>query len=244
MKNDPILCSSAFRGELYPLERRLSSKRKEGEIVFGELWEKQVAFLPVGVGPEVAEKTVSALLPRIKPRLLILAGLAGGLSPDLPVGELVLVDGGFSLSAEGNLNPVFTVQGSLIKLAEKALVDRNIPFTVGSSITLDTLLLSSEEKLSFFRRFPQLSIVDMEDTAVAKAAMSFNIPFLIIRIVSDSAKEDLKPVLSLYHSKKGLSRALIFLNPFSLFYLFSIWLRGIRLSSPLSQAVSAIISAL
>jgi adenosylhomocysteine nucleosidase len=239
--NELVAVSAAIPLELHSFEKSFSSKRREGEYIFGELQGNQLALVTTGVGPEIAEENLSAFFSRFQPRFIIFMGFAGGLSPEIPLGELFLVDEGYQPSSKAGLEPAFTTEGTLIQLAKKALNNQDIPFRLGASVTLAHPLLSSEEKLSLGRRFAGISLVDMEDAALARAAASFNIPYLIIRIISDPAEEDLKPVLTRFSSRKGLSRALILLNPVSACYLLSLWYRCIRLSSHLFLAVSAII---
>lgn len=109
-----------------------------------------------------------------KPQALILAGVAGGLAPELKTGDLV---------ADG-LMP--------------ALPDLTIDYRIahGHIHTADAIVSTPAEKAKLARPVdtaaPPLA-VDMETDFVRNLANSLSIPFLSLRAILDSANEFLDP---------------------------------------------------
>lgn len=60
-----------------------------GEFLLGNLGVEEVVVAHTGIGRAAAEKTVRALLAAHRPRMLIAAGFAGALDPQLGVGDIV-----------------------------------------------------------------------------------------------------------------------------------------------------------
>jgi adenosylhomocysteine nucleosidase len=109
-------------------------------------------------------------------RGLISFGLCGALDPALGVGDIVIADG--VVADDGHLptDPAWTVA------LRAALPDCRAGLVVGG----DAIVGSPQAKAAL-RQVSGAAIVDMESHAVAKAARSANLPFAVIRAVSDTA---------------------------------------------------------
>ncbi|MEA2712017.1 MAG: hypothetical protein QOF78_4618 [Phycisphaerales bacterium] len=100
---------------------------------------------------------------------IIMAGLAGGLDPSLRTGDLVIDDQS-------------TWRG--LKLACRT----------GQIHSAAGIIATPQQKAALFRDTGAL-VVDMENAAARKLAAEWNVPFLGIRAVADSAGETLDPAL-------------------------------------------------
>jgi nucleoside phosphorylase len=108
-----------------------------------------------------------SIIKELKPRALILAGLAGGLAPQLRVGDLVLDQ----------------------PLALKGLA---IPVHVGKLHNSSHLVTNQQDKLALHQRTNALA-VEMESTAVEIFAHALTVPLLNVRSISDTAAQALDP---------------------------------------------------
>lgn len=75
----------------------------------------------------------------------------------------------------------------IIKLSEKVAKDENVVYGL---ICSGDKFVSSAEELKFIRsHFPEVKAVDMESASIAQTCMLCNVPFNILRIVSDTPGE-------------------------------------------------------
>jgi adenosylhomocysteine nucleosidase len=160
-----------------------------------------VVAAATGDGPRRAARFAAALCARYRPSLLIGAGVAGGLTADLGVGDLVVAHR--VLDEDGETpgpNGVLVVAAAAKPGAHQ-----------GTLLTLDRPLVSAAEKAQWAARVgPPPAAVDMESAAWARAAAAHGVPFLIVRIVSDTAEEELPGYLSrCMDSEGGIRRSAV-----------------------------------
>lgn len=143
----------------------------------GTIAGRRVAWVVSGAGPAAAGRAATMLLEGHAPALLVSAGFAGGLDPVIARGALVLATGAvregvprLSLARPAGLPPT-------------AAGDADI-------VTVDTIVSTSAAKRALHAATGAV-IVDMETYAVALAAAAAKIPCASVRVVSDSAGEEL-----------------------------------------------------
>ncbi len=140
----------------------------------GHCGEKCLAVMHTGVGDTPAGRL------RLKTMLataegmawVISAGYAGGLSPDLRVGDLVL---GKNHSEPGLLN------------AARLLLENEHP-RVGTLVTRDTALETAADKGALHAATGALA-VDMETAWIANVCAAAGVPLLSLRVISDAAAQ-------------------------------------------------------
>jgi adenosylhomocysteine nucleosidase len=147
-----------------------------------------------GVGARCAARAAQAVLSGWKPDALLMAGVAGALSPDLRVADIVIGDRVLGEDEEW-----------LPDLAPTAAPDSD-HVRRGPILSLDRVLLTPADKQSAVRnhrptpnaqrptplasRLPPLAI-EMETAAVARAAISAGVRWGAVRAISDTAGESL-----------------------------------------------------
>ena len=152
-----------------------------------------LAFLRTGVGPEKSTARIRKAFDWIDPELMLIAGYAGALDPDLKIGDLVVVTRA-------------TAFGLNKKHPDWSQVETDTPFdlthvdalmtvrTAGISILKGSILSSPHvlgnpaHKNLLFRRF-QASVVDMETAFLVREAAAWNIPVSALRAISDTAQD-------------------------------------------------------
>jgi adenosylhomocysteine nucleosidase len=153
-----------------------------------------VVAAATGEGPRNAARTAAELCARYRPRIVVGAGVAGGLTPDLGVGDLVVArrvldDGGETPAPDAGL-------------AGRAAVRPGA--RGGSFVSVDRPVVTAAGKAALAGRVaPSAAVVDMESGAWARAAAAAGIPFLIVRVVSDAADEELPGYLSRCVDEEG-----------------------------------------
>jgi adenosylhomocysteine nucleosidase len=148
-----------------------------GGLVFreGGVAGRRVAWCVAGVGREAAARATRRLILGHRPRLIVSAGFAGGLTPDL-------------------------VRGSLIRAARVTLPDRSKELRLAHAapangrdltlVTADRIVTTPAEKAEL-RTASGADAVDMETFAVAEAAAAEGLPCGSIRVISDDASQTL-----------------------------------------------------
>lgn len=131
---------------------------------------ESVHVLVTGMGASAAGCTLARLLEVEHPRLIIAAGFAGGLNPELKLGQMILDDSDLSEHGLNLSGPAALFHGK-IHSASKVMVT---PF----------------EKASL-RKESNADAVDMESSAVRSIARSHRIPMVALRVITDPYNEAL-----------------------------------------------------
>lgn len=165
----------------------------------GKLQEKDVVVAKCGVGKVHAAICTQTMILKYAPDIIINTGVAGSLSPDLNIADIVISDGvvqhDFDISPFGK--PVGLITGiDLIKIpcneelvkqlvkAAEILEDTNI--AVGTVASGDQFICSKEKKDCIATTFDALC-VEMEGAAIGHACYINKVDFCIIRAMSDMA---------------------------------------------------------
>ncbi len=120
---------------------------------------------------------------------LISFGLAGALDPKLAVGDIIIPKS--VADAEGNIfKPGYDLHQKIAKHLSKTF-----KVSDGRLFGSEAIIWNTKEKKRIFQ-IHKAATVDMESFGVAKAATENNCPFLIVRVISDTANQGL-PVKSL-----------------------------------------------
>jgi len=141
-------------------------------------------LIETGVGVENVERRLHARLQGAGVGAVLGIGLAGSLSPVLKVSDLVL---GQEVLGSSRLTP----SPQLLSLAKEVRIEGTAIFP-GTVLTVNDMVCTAKGKRRLASRVEQpIACVDMESWAVARFCTSLQIPFLIVRSISDGFDEDL-----------------------------------------------------
>jgi adenosylhomocysteine nucleosidase len=174
----------------------------------GELDGRAVVIAASGVGKVRAAIAASLLVERFGCRALVLSGVAGGLSTELGIGDIVIADriididygrltpGGRIVYQPGmlpvpevNPEPGYVLPASLRHAVGKRLAASASQATLGTILTTDAYLASAAERDRLAAEWGGLAI-EMEGAALCGVAARFGLPWLVVRALSDRAGED------------------------------------------------------
>ena len=167
----------------------------------GELAGKRMVLVLSGIGKVNAAVSTSWVIHQFAPDCVINTGSAGGLGKGLKVGDVVIGETvahhdvdvtafGYVLGQVPQLPAVFTSDENLMRKAEKsAQVFEGAAVTQGLIVSGDRFVHSSEGVAEIRSHFPEVKAVEMEAAAIAQTCHQLEVPFVIIRAVSDSADE-------------------------------------------------------
>jgi len=168
-----IAIIAALERELRPLIQHWPSTTITHEGREFTLFQGNHAVVIIGgIGPEAARAAAEAIIAQRSPELLISAGVAGALVPELHVGETIF--------------PTTVIDTQDGSRHETAIHDAPL----GKTPLARTILVSYPEIASALQK-QQLAksygahAVDMESAAVARAAQVHGLSFLAIKAISD-----------------------------------------------------------
>ncbi len=145
-----------------------------------------IVLTATGDGPKRAASGAAVFLESHRPSAVIGAGLAGALSPNLAVGEVVA-----SRRVRFEVGDAATPDPGLL---ERAIAAGARP---GTLITVDRPIVSAAAKAVLAAGTgDDVMVADMESAAWAREAAARGIPYLIVRAVSDAADEELPAFLA------------------------------------------------
>lgn len=155
-----------------------------------------------GPGPVRAARMAAQVLDASRPAGVICAGLAGGLRPVLERGHLLAAH----TVLDHATDETFAADPALLEAARRcaprpqAGSEATSGFREGVLLTHDRVVGTASGKAALSHR---ADAVDMESAAVARAAAQRGIPFLALRVISDTAEEDFPFDLNDYIDGQG-----------------------------------------
>lgn len=152
------------------------------------------------IGKVFASLTATIMIEKFGCEKLLFTGVAGGISDDLKIGDLIFADKlcqhdvditafghpyGFIPESEVFIN----TDKNLLNLADKILSKEGIKLRKGIIVTGDQFIASKDKK-DWIRKTFNGDALEMEGASVAVVCNSLKIPFLILRSISDIADMD------------------------------------------------------
>jgi adenosylhomocysteine nucleosidase len=128
---------------------------------------------------------------------LVSFGIAGGLAPNLATGTLIAPAAVRGLDDEAHWVDV-EWHARLTRMAHAA----GIPLVVGGILGAERIASSASEKARLHHDSHAIAI-DLESHRVARAAERARLPFLVFRVIADTAQRDLPPAALVPLTKSG-----------------------------------------
>lgn len=170
-------------------------------FIEGKINDVDIVLLQSGIGKVNAAMATTILMERFQPTVVINTGSAGGFTKNLAVGDIVISDEVIHHDVDATVfdyeygqvpqMPVsYKSDQALIEQAKHIMKNLQVPYEVGLVATGDSFM-SDEERIEKVRKlFPSMLAAEMEGAAIAQVCYQYNVPFIIIRALSDIAGED------------------------------------------------------
>jgi adenosylhomocysteine/aminodeoxyfutalosine nucleosidase len=166
---------------------------------FGKLGGRPVVMAYSKIGKVFSAITATTMVLKYQIGALIFSGVAGGIDPRLKIGDLVIATS--LCQHDVDLTPFGHPPGyipggevcyptdlTLRRIGVEAARELGVPFLEGVIASGDQFIQDPARKREIWEQFQAVAI-EMEGAAVGKVCWSFEIPFLVIRAISDSAGE-------------------------------------------------------
>ena len=151
-----------------------------------------------GIGKVNAARTATELILTQRPDCIIKSGVAGGIDACLLVGDFVVGtevayhdvwcgEGWLQGQVMGE-DRLFPSSASLLEKAASIASDRPMGVHFGLICTGDQFLTSPEEADKVLSIYPEGLACDMESAAIAQTCAHYGIPFLSLRVISDTMR--------------------------------------------------------
>ena len=168
-----IAIVAALEREIHPLVKNWQASAVQHEGRSFTFYESNYAVVVCGgIGSEAARRAAEAAIVKYSPEIIISAGIAGALVPELRVGETIFP-----------ARVIDAQDGSRHETAIKNASVANTPLgrtTVVSSAEITGIAQKQQLAKSYGAQ-----AVDMESAAVARAAMTHNLRFIAVKSISD-----------------------------------------------------------
>jgi len=204
----PVAIVSAMHEELHalltlvePIERVELAGR---QFHRGHLHGRAVVLALSGIGKVAAAATATLLIDRFGAGELLFTGVAGGLHPDVAVGDVVVARS--LLQHDMDASPLFPRYevpltgrsrfdadtgraGALAEAARRCVAARGRRVHEGLIVSGDRFVSSAAESSVLRSALPDALAVEMEGAAVAQVCSDFGRPFAVLRSISDRADD-------------------------------------------------------
>ncbi|MDR0228966.1 MAG: 5'-methylthioadenosine/adenosylhomocysteine nucleosidase [Flavobacteriaceae bacterium] len=188
----------------------------------GYIGKQKVIVVYSRIGKVAAATTVATLLLQFKVSKILFIGVAGGIHPNVRVGDVVIAknliqydmdasplrpkfeipllgktyfeaDSNWSNDTYREIENMFTLENLHQLITQRELNKFNITTPkvhFGTIASGDQFFSTSEQKENLQSQLPEVLCVEMEGAAVAQVCYEFDIPFIVIRTISDNANEE------------------------------------------------------
>ncbi|MFI4955654.1 MAG: 5'-methylthioadenosine/S-adenosylhomocysteine nucleosidase [Gammaproteobacteria bacterium] len=171
------------------------------EFLQGKIRGHNVVLVQAGIGKVNAAIGTALLIDRFKARCVINTGSAGGLNEALNIGDVVIsievrhhdVDVtvfGYEHGQIPKLPAAFLPNHQLVDAATRAAHKMDMHVTQGLIVSGDSFVNEPAYIARIHEKFKNVHAVEMEAAAVAQVCHQFDVPFVVIRALSDIAGKE------------------------------------------------------
>ena len=199
-----IAIMGAMPEEIEPLLKKVENVKKI-EYANNSYYEatykgKELVIAYSKIGKVFSSLTASTLIEKFGCQKLLFSGVAGAINPNLHIGDLIIADKlcqhdlditifghDFGYVPEGA--KFVETNKDLREVAKEVAKRSNLTLIEGTIATGDQFVASNDRKEFISKNF-QADAIEMEGASVAVVCDALNIPFFILRAISDTANDD------------------------------------------------------
>ncbi len=161
----------------------------------GKIGEHDIFAAKCGIGKVNSALNTLRLIREINPKLIINTGVAGGVDGKLKIGSVLIPDKvayhdvwcgpDTNYGAADGYDVYLKPDHKVLEIAKK-IFNENDDVKYGLICSGDKFIHTVEQVNNIKHNFPESKAVDMESASIAQTALSENIPFAVIRVMSDT----------------------------------------------------------
>ena len=149
------------------------------------------------IGKVFASLTAATMIEKFECDTLLFSGVAGAINPELKIGDLIIADKlcqhDLDITAFGHPNgfvpggSVFVETSEKLRTIAKDVAKENELNVIEGTIATGDQFVHSSERKEFIESTFKADALEMEGASVAVVCDSLNVPFFVLRAISDSA---------------------------------------------------------
>lgn len=160
---------------------------------------EDIILLESGIGKANAAMGTSLAIERFSPRIILNFGVVGSLKEDIGLGDLVIANDfiysdaddtafGSNYGRVPRMPDSYPLHPDLKDYVDKLLKLESDFRILSGQVTTSDAFLYEEDRINWVKKtFPQGLVNEMEATAIAQVAYTFDLPFLAIKIPTDAS---------------------------------------------------------
>lgn len=189
-----IICAMEKEMKKYQEMFQFIKINENFDILEGYISNKRILLCLSGIGKVNASITTQYLIDHYHPDFIINSGCSGSLVDNVKVLDTILVE----YACYHDFSPIRIMEScvpengkikadsELFRIAKGILEENQIPYHIGGITSGDCFVTSSTMRDDIYHRTNCLT-VDMESASIAHTAKKNQVPFLILRSISDFA---------------------------------------------------------
>lgn len=164
----------------------------------GEISGKEIVAGKCGIGKVNSALNTLRVIESEHPDLVINSGVAGGASGRLHIGDVLVADrvayhdvwcGPGTSYGQADGYPLYLLPHERGLKIAAMMKKEGEDINFGLICSGDKFIHSAEEVAEIHGKFPDALAVDMESASIAQTCVSENVPFMIVRVMSDTPGE-------------------------------------------------------
>lgn len=186
---------------LQHLEEAKEEKVLDNSYHTGKIGTVELVLVESGIGKVMSAMSVAVLADHFQVDAVINTGSAGALAEGISVGDVVIAEKlayhdvdvtafGYEYGQMAQQPLYFESDKKFVKLIQESLSKLNQNWHLGLIATGDSFIANEGKIAEIKGHFPQVLAVEMEGAAIAQAAHTLNLPFLVVRAMSDNANHE------------------------------------------------------
>ncbi|MGX7059878.1 5'-methylthioadenosine/adenosylhomocysteine nucleosidase [Vagococcus humatus] len=170
-------------------------------FISGKIGDHQVVVVQSGIGKVLAAVTATLLISHYQVDMLINTGSAGGIGESLEIGDLVISNRlayfdvdvtafGYAPGQMAGMPLYYEANEPFVQYVEQIAKSQEVRAHTGLIVTGDTFVHSPEQIDQIKSIFPEVLANEMEGAAIAQVATQYQVPFVVLRAMSDVGDEN------------------------------------------------------
>ncbi len=196
-----IICAIPNELRYFNLSENRIQKIGERKFYKGTHDKHELILVQSGLGKVNAAVVSTLLIEKFKCEFLLFSGVAGGIDPEVEIGEVIIADSliqyDYGTLKNGEIipfRPGTIPTGKAKNVLEYGLnskikdkIKASLPnVRMGKFLTGDVFLQCRDTQNKLFEKY-KAQAIDMESAAVAQVAEQFGVPAVVVRFLSDMA---------------------------------------------------------
>lgn len=169
--------------------------------LLGELYGKPIVVAKCGIGKVFSAVCTQTMILSYKPQLIINIGVAGGLDERLGIGDIVIADS--VVQHDMDTTPLgepagFLSEIGLVKIPADEVISQKLKKAAEKSglrcitgtVASGDVFVSTADRKQFIKETFNAAACEMEGASIGTVCYINNVPFGILRAISDGANDD------------------------------------------------------